>query len=147
MAVLQPRHVAFLNDARRAVLGTVAPDGAPRLVPICFALLDSAQGPIIVSALDEKPKRPGDPHGLARVRDLAARPRVTLLADHWDEDWARLAWLRVEATGSLMEPDHPAHPTAVIALRARYARYRTQPLEARPIIRLEPIRAVWWSAA
>lgn len=147
MAVLQPHHVAFLGDARRAVLGTVAPDGAPRLVPICFALLEGAQGPVIVSALDEKPKRPGDPHGLARVRDLEARPRLTLLADRWDEDWARLAWLRVEATATLIEPGHPEHPAAVIALRARYAPYRTQRLEAMPIIRMEPTRTVWWSAS
>ncbi|MHB8959568.1 MAG: TIGR03668 family PPOX class F420-dependent oxidoreductase [Candidatus Limnocylindrales bacterium] len=146
MTVLPPEHVAFLDGTRRAVLGTVTADGATRLVPVCFAVLDGRLGPVIVSALDEKAKRPGDPHRLARVRDIEARPRVSLLADHWDEDWARLAWLRVDATASLMEPDHPEHPEAVRVLRARYQPYRTQRLEARPIIRLEPIRAVWWSA-
>ena len=147
MTVLQPHHTAFLNTARRAVLGTVAADGAPRLVPVCFAVMDAAGGPIIVSPLDEKPKRAADPHALARVRDLEARPRVSLLADRWDEDWARLAWLRIDATASLMEPGDRQHAEAVTALRARYAPYRTQRLEARPIIRLEPIRAVSWSAA
>ncbi len=146
MTVLQPQHVAFLNRTRRAVLGTVTADGAPRLVPICFAVLDGRDGPIIVSALDEKPKRPGDLHRLGRVRDLEARPLVSLLADRWDEDWARLAWLRVDATATLMEPGHHEHSAAVLALRARYEPYRAQGLETKPVIRLEPIRTVWWSA-
>jgi PPOX class probable F420-dependent enzyme len=147
MTVLSPQHVAFLDGTRRAVLGTVTADGAPRLVPVCFALLEFRDGQVIVSALDEKPKRPGDLHRLARVRDIEERPRVSLLADRWDEDWARLAWLRVDATASLMEPGHPAHPEAVRALRAKYEPYRAHRLEAKPIIRLEPIGTTWWSAA
>ncbi|MGH2489397.1 MAG: pyridoxamine 5'-phosphate oxidase family protein, partial [Candidatus Limnocylindria bacterium] len=36
--VLSPAARAFLAGARRAILATVAPDGRPRLVPVCFAL-------------------------------------------------------------------------------------------------------------
>ncbi len=146
MTVLPPQHVAFLDGTRRAVLGTMPLDGAPRLVPVCFAVIDGRLGPVIVSALDEKAKRTGDPHRLARVRDIEARPRGSLRAARWDEDGARLAWLRSDATASLLEPGHPEHPEAVRALRARYESYRAQRLEAKPIIRLEPIQAVWWSA-
>jgi hypothetical protein len=53
------------------------------------------------------------------VRDLIVRPRVSLLADRWDEEWARLAWLRVEATASLVEPGDPEHdPRMVWSRRA-----------------------------
>lgn len=147
MMVLAPEHLAFLEDTRRAVLATITPSGTPRLVPVCFAVVATDLGPIIASPLDEKPKRPGGPHQLARVRDIEARPGASLLADRWDEDWTQLAWLRIEAAASLMEPGHPDHAAAIQALRARYAPYRSQRLETRPIIRLEPIRAVWWSAA
>lgn len=147
MTVLQPEQVDFLDGARRAVLATIAASGVPRLVPICFAVIVDSAGPILYSPLDDKPKRRADPHRLARVRDLVARPRVTLLADRWDEDWARLAWIRVEATASVIEPGHPEHDPAVDALRARYPQYRTHNLEASPIIRFRPTHAVWWSAA
>ena len=147
MPIVRPEYLAFLQTARRAVLATIAPNGQPRQVPICFAIVDSGDGAIIYSPLDEKPKRGSDPHELARVRDLIVRPRVSLLADRWDEDWARLAWLRVEATASLVEPGDPEHDPAIVALRARYRQYRTQRLEVRPLIRLEPTRTVWWSGA
>ncbi len=147
MAILQPDHVAFLASARRAVLATIAPNGGPRQVPVCFAVLESAGDTTLYSPLDEKPKRGTDPHALARVRDLSARPAVSLLVDRWHEDWTRLAWLRVEATASLVEPGAPEHAPAVAALRARYPQYRTQALDVRPLIRLQPVRATWWSAA
>jgi PPOX class probable F420-dependent enzyme len=145
MTILGPDHAAFLDAARRAVLATVGPDGRPRQVPVCFALVASDEGVTLYSPLDEKPKRAADPHALARVRDLVARSRVTLLADRWDEDWARLAWLRVEATASLVEPGTTEHVRAVEALRARYPQYRDHALETRPLIRLVPTRTVWWS--
>ena len=129
------------------MLATVAPTGAPRLVPICFAVIESPNGLVLVSPLDEKPKRGADPRSLARVRDLLARPSVSLLADRWDEDWSRLAWLRVDAVATLVEPGGEGHGDALLALRARYGQYATQRLEGRPIVRLQPTRAVWWSAA
>ena len=147
MSILQPEHVDFLATVRRAVLATTASSGVPRLVPICFAVIVDSAGPILCSPLDDKPKRRGDPHQLARVRDLAARPGVTLLADRWDEDWARLAWIRIEASASVIEPGHPEHEPAVGALRARYPQYRTHALETSPIIRFRPTRVAWWSAA
>ena len=58
----------FLATARRAVLGTIAPDGRPRLVPICFVL--ALDEPVLYSPLDDKPKRNDDPLALARIRDI-----------------------------------------------------------------------------
>jgi PPOX class probable F420-dependent enzyme len=147
MTIIGPDHVAFLEAARRVVLATIGPDGRPRQVPICFALVIGDGGLTLCSPLDEKPKRAADPRELARVRDVVARPNVSLLADRWDEDWARLAWLRVDATASIVEPGTAEHGRAVVALRARYPQYRDHALETRPCIRLEPVRAVWWSAS
>src|SRR6187401_111726 len=94
---------AFLASARRAVLATIAPDGQPRLVPICFVMDDTE--PTLYTPIDDKPKRDDDPLALARVRDIEADPRVTILVDHWDEDWTRLAWLRATGLAALLQPE------------------------------------------
>src|SRR6478609_11396275 len=109
----------FLESARRAVLATIAPDGHPRLVPICFVV--AGEPPILYTPIDDKPKRTDDPLALARVRDIQADPRVTVLVDRWDEDWTRLAWLRVEGGARLLDAAlGPEHADAVAALRAKY---------------------------
>jgi PPOX class probable F420-dependent enzyme len=142
--------LAFLAGARRATLATTAPDGRPRLVPVCFALLDDREAPgrpVLYTPIDEKPKRGADPLGLARVRDLVARPAVTLLADRWDEDWQRLGWVRVDGRARILAPaEEPEHARAREALRARYPQYLHQALDARPIIRIAIERLVSWGA-
>ena len=136
---LTQAELVFLAAARSAVLGTLAADGRPRLVPICFAF-DAVEGPLrIWSPLDEKPKRVADPHDLKRVHDIAANPAVSLLVDAWSEDWSALGWLRLDGRAELIEPGGSAseeHGVAVAALRARYPQYASHALEQRPIIRI-----------
>ncbi len=147
--VLSDAERGFLAAARRAVLATTTANGKARLVPICFVVVDAAREAlaVIYSPLDEKPKAAADPRALARVRDLLARPDVTLLVDRWDEDWTRLAWLRCDGRAELVEPDGPGaseHAGAVDALRAKYPQYRDHALEARLIIRIVVERALTW---
>ena len=134
----------FLGTARRAVLATNAPDGRARLVPVCFALAPDL--PVLYTPLDDKPKRVDDPLALARVRDILADPRVTVLVDRWDEDWSRLAWLRCAGRAELLQPGDPDHPAAIAALRARYEQYLMHVLEARPIIAITIDRVTRWAA-
>jgi PPOX class probable F420-dependent enzyme len=138
--------LAFVDGARRAILGTVAPDGRPRLVPVCFAIVDGDDGrPWVYSPLDDKPKRIEDPMGLARVRDILARPQVTLLVDRWDEDWRRLAWARIDGRADLLAPDAGAgHPMAVARLRDKHPQYRDHALDDRPLLRIAVERVTWW---
>ena len=143
---------AFLGAARSATLATTAPDGRPRLVPICFCLAedDDERGrAILYSPLDEKPKRTDDPRQLARVRDLLVLPEATLLAERWDEDWSRLAWLRAYGRAELLEPqphEREEHAAAVAGLRAKYRQYLEQAIDERPIIRIAVDRVVSWGA-
>jgi len=141
---LAPAHVELLAAARRATLATIAPNGRPRLVPIAYALDTTTE--VIYSALDEKPKSVNDPRRLARVRDVVARPRVTLLVDHWSEDWTQLAWLRLEGDATILEADTDEHAHALRLLRARYEQYASHALEARPVLRIGVTRALGWSA-
>jgi PPOX class probable F420-dependent enzyme len=140
---------AFVAEARTATLATISPTGRPRLVPICFVV--GADGPDgrtrLYSPLDEKPKRSDDPHDLARVQDLLVLPEATLLVDRWSEDWSRLAWVRLDCRGELLEPEpheRPEHAAAIEALREKYAQYAEQRLEDRPVLRLTVDRVVAW---
>ena len=142
MALTDPQR-RFLEAQRRAVLVTVAPDGRPRPVPICFVLAGDAS--VLYTPLDDKPKANDDPLALARVRDIAADPRVAILADRWDEDWTRLAWLRAEGRATLLDLGSE-HAAAVAALRASYPQYATHRLDDRPLILIEIGRVMTWGA-
>jgi PPOX class probable F420-dependent enzyme len=142
MALTDPER-RFLESQRRVVLVTVAPDGQPRPIPICFVLAHEAA--ILYTPLDDKPKATDDPRALARVRDIRRDRRVAILSDRWDEDWTRLAWLRAEGGATLLEPG-PEHALAVAALRETYPQYATHRLDARPLIRIEIGRVTTWGA-
>jgi PPOX class probable F420-dependent enzyme len=135
---------AFLDGARSAILVTVAADGRPRPVPICF-VLDPAR-PVLYTPLDEKPKTVDDPRQLARMRDIEADPRVAVLVERWDEDWANLAWLRCTGVASMIEAEASTadHTAAIAALREKYPQYSAHDLEVRPIIRVTIERTTSW---
>jgi PPOX class probable F420-dependent enzyme len=142
--ILSTAQRAFIGAARRAVLATIGHEGRPRLVPVCFCL--DPDRPVLYSPLDDKPKRSDDPLGLARVHDLRADGRVTILVDRWDEDWTHLAWLRADGRADLLLPgaDVPERAAAVSALRARYLQYEGHRLEERPLIRITIERVTDW---
>ncbi len=137
-----PAERDLLAAASRATLATITSTGRARLVPICFVAIDD----VLWSPIDEKPKSTRDPMALARIRDIQARPEVTVLVDRWSEDWSELAWLRLDAHAEVIEA--PAVPIGIIeALRLRYPQYRDHDLESRPLIRITIQRATSWFAA
>ena len=136
---LTPAERDLLAGARRATLATIDADGRPRLVPICFVVIDG----VLWSPIDEKPKSTSDPRALARVRDIEARPDVTVLVDRWSEDWAELAWLRVDGRAELVA----SQPAVVEALRAKYQQYADHDLEHRPMIGIVIEHATSWFAS
>jgi PPOX class probable F420-dependent enzyme len=129
----------FIAEARTATFGTIADDGRPRLVPICFVL----QGDVLFTPIDEKPKETADPRQLARIRDIERRADVTLLVERWDEDWTHLAWLRIDGWASLTE-DPAERAPAIDALRAKYPQYADHDLASRPLIRIAIERVRSW---
>ncbi|HYN69761.1 MAG TPA: TIGR03668 family PPOX class F420-dependent oxidoreductase [Candidatus Eisenbacteria bacterium] len=154
MTALEPMLTAaervFIGAARRGVLGTVKPNGLPRLVPICFVLGDEPDEDgraLLYSPLDEKPKSVADPYRLARVADIVANAAVEVLVDRWSEDWSALGWIRLTGGAALIEPDLSdidEHQGAVVALRQKYSQYADHLLEGRPIIRIAIARVARW---
>ena len=136
-----PAERDLLAEARRATLATIDATGRPRLVPVCFV----AVGDVLWSPIDEKPKSTADPLELARVRDIQARPDVTVLIERWSEDWSDLAWLRLGGRAEIIEGQ--AVPTGIVeALRQRYPQYHDHDLEHRPMLTITIERATSWFA-
>ena len=108
---------ALLMSARVARLATCDAEGQPHLVPITFAVAED----VILTAVDDKPKRTTR---LRRLRNIAANPRVGVLADHYEDDWSRLWWARADGIARVLEPGAPEHSDAVSRLAQRYEQYR-----------------------
>lgn len=135
-AVFEAWHLELVGSEPVARLGTIGADGTPHLVPVCFALVERR----IVIAIDEKPKRGGR---LARIANIERDARVTLLVDHYEDDWAQLAWVRIDGEAEVMAAGSE-WPEALEALRARYSQYREMALESLPLIVIRPRRAAGW---
>jgi PPOX class probable F420-dependent enzyme len=128
----------LLAAARVGRLGLLDDNGAPRVLPVTYAV----NGELLVTAVDQKPKqRTGE--ALARVRWLRARPHAALTVDHYDDDWSALAW--VQALGTVRLVDVASAPEEMASLAERYEPYRADP-PAGPLLVLEPDRLLWWHA-
>lgn len=126
-----------LTEARVARLATVRPDGGPHLVPITFAVEASR----VVTAVDHKPKTTTD---LQRLKNIAVNPSVSLLVDHYEEDWSRLWWVRVDGRATIVEAG-PDRERAIFLLRDKYPRYFDHPPHG-PAILVALQRWFSWSA-
>lgn len=137
-----PGDLAFVRDRRVGHLATADGEGTPSVVPVCFALFELAGEPAIAIAIDEKPK--GDPRALQRVRNILARPEVSLIVDDYSEDWRQLAWALVRGNASLIEPGELAHAAAISAVRAKYPQYLSMRLEELPAIVIRDLATSSW---
>lgn len=128
---------ALFASAPVARLATVRPDGSPHIVPVCFAF----SGETIYTAVDHKPKASA---ALARLRHIAAEPRVALLADRYEDDWSRLWWVRVDGDASIAD-SRQEREAASAALAAAYPQYADRPPQG-PVIAVRPRRFSGWRA-
>jgi PPOX class probable F420-dependent enzyme len=129
-------HDARLTAARVARLATIDPDGRPHLVPIVFAL----DGDTLYSAVDRKPKRS---QTLRRIENARARPDVTILVDHYDDDWSRLWWIRLRGRARVLD-DGPERERALALLAEKYPQYRAEPPDG-PVLAVDVTEVREWS--
>ena len=126
-----------LTTARVARLATTDPDGRPHLVPIVFAL----DGDTLYSAVDRKRKRSSK---LQRIENARARPDVTILVDHYDEDWSGLWWIRLRGRARVLD-DGDERERALGLLAEKYPQYRTEPPDG-PVLAVDVTEIRDWSA-
>jgi PPOX class probable F420-dependent enzyme len=125
------------SEARVLRLGTANEAGQPHLVPATFAVL----GDTVTIAVDHKPKRHSN---LKRLRNIQENPSVTLLVDHFDEDWSSLWWVRADGAAEVIENE--LGQELVDALVDKYEQYREH-RPAGPLIKVAVNRWSGWVAS
>lgn len=121
-----------------ARLATLRADGRPHLVPIVFAL----DGEVVWTAVDAKPKSTS---ALRRLRNIEADPRVSVLVDHYEDDWSRLWWVRGDGRARIVPAGSAEEQAGLAWLSAKYAPYLSQPPPG-PVVQIEVERWTSWGA-
>lgn len=126
--------VELFSGAAVAALATAGRDAAPHVVPVVFAV----EGDTIYTAVDAKRK---STHRLRRLANIEANPRVSLLAEHYSEDWNELWWARADGLAAV---HHDGEQMAIGygLLRAKYVQYERTALDG-PVV---TIAVTHWSS-
>ena len=121
-----------------ARLATTTPGGAPHVVPVVFAVGDDD---VVYTAVDAKPKTT---RRLRRLANIESNPRVSLLVDHYADDWAQLWWVRADGLAAIHAGGAPME-TGLRLLRAKYPQYQSISLDG-PVIAVTVRRWSGWHA-
>lgn len=121
----------LLREARVARLATASRDAVPHLVPIVFFV----DGNDIVFVVDQKAK---STTRLKRLRFIEENPAVSVLVDHYDEDWSTLWWVRADGRATTGE----ATTQEIEQLSDKYP----QQVAVGPAVRIRIGRITGWRA-
>lgn len=138
MTLDQGTALARFARAPVASLGTTRESGSPHLVPVTFAV----EAETVYSMVDRKPKTT---RALQRLANIAANPEVSLLVDHYEDDWTGLWWVRLDGTATVSE-DAATLTTARTLLESKYPQYENQPPDG-PAISIAITGVTWWEWA
>ena len=127
-----------VQTARVARLATIDPDGRPHLVPIVFVL----DGQTLYSAVDAKPKRS---RRLRRFANARERPDVTVLVDHYEDDWSQLWGVSLRGRARVLDAGEEAE-RALRLLADKYEQYRREP-PGRPVLAVDILEWRSWDAS
>jgi PPOX class probable F420-dependent enzyme len=128
----------FLASLRVAHLATADTGAVPHVVPICFVVCaDTAY-----ITIDAKPKR-RPASELKRIRNILANPRVAIVGDRYDEDWARLGWVMLQGRAEILSEGRE-HDEAQALLCSRYPQLQAMRIASYPVIAVRIERARSW---
>jgi PPOX class probable F420-dependent enzyme len=120
-----------------ARLGTADAQGRPHVVVVTFVV----EGDAIYTAVDQKPKSGVN---LKRLRNVGENPQVTMLADHYSDDWETLWWVRADGRAAILADQRQmAAPLRLLA--NRYPQYRQAPPTG-PVLAVTVERWSGWAA-
>ncbi len=132
----------FLSLSRVARMATATAEAVPHAVPLCFWF----DGINFYFVIDQKPKRQTGLK-LKRIRNITANPHVSLLIDHYEEDWTQLAFVLVNGKARIVEA-REEYMLALRHLRDKYPQYRNMALsyETNLMVRIEPLKVHVWGS-
>jgi PPOX class probable F420-dependent enzyme len=126
-----------LSSSPVARLATVSQEGRPHIVPIVFAI----DGDILYFAIDAKPKTTTN---LKRLKNIAANSAVSLLVDHYEDEWTKLWWVRADGDARVVTDSAEAE-RATDLLANKYEQHRRL-RPAGPVVAIHLDRVTGWSA-
>lgn len=136
-----PASVAgFISAGRVGHLGTADISGQPLVVPICYAF----DGKALFSAVDAKPKSAA-PERLRRIRNIRENAKVSVVINHYEEDWTRLRHVLIQGDAEVLTAGVEFSRAADLLL-AKYPQYRAMGLSrgAGVMIKVVPARVQEW---
>ncbi|MGE2721845.1 TIGR03668 family PPOX class F420-dependent oxidoreductase [Mycolicibacterium celeriflavum] len=135
MAAFEPE--AMFAAAPVAMLATVGPDGAPHLVPVVFAV----HAGVVYTAVDAKRK---STRKLRRLSNIEGNPQVSLLVDHYEDDWSRLWWVRADGRAEIHYSGEEL-AAGYMLLRGKYPQYQRIALDG-PVVSVAITKWSSWQA-
>jgi PPOX class probable F420-dependent enzyme len=139
--LIQDDLATLLAAHRVGHLATADANGAPHLVPVCFA--HDRTG--IYTAIDHKPKRQTG-YRMKRIRNILENPQVAFLIDQYAEDWQQLYYVMIRGPATILESG-TEHHQALTLLEAKYPQYRERHLASSTglVIKIVPASIQHWS--
>ncbi|WP_102143560.1 TIGR03668 family PPOX class F420-dependent oxidoreductase [Mycobacterium hubeiense] len=129
--------VRMFAEAPVATLATVGPQGAPHLVPVVFAV----HGEVVYTAVDAKKK---STTRLRRLVNIEHNPQVSMLVDHYTDDWSQLWWVRADGVAAIHYRGEEM-ATGYAELRRKYLQYQRIALDG-PVVTIAVRRWSHWQA-
>ena len=117
-------------------LATADALGRPHIVVTTFVVTED----VIFTVVDSKPKQS---RNLKRLRNIRINPYVSLLADHYEDDWTQLWWARADGIARVIEDeDGMAEPIQLLC--EKYRQYRHNRPDG-PVIAVTVERWTGWT--
>ena len=131
----------LLRESRVARLATADAKGQPLVVTICFAW----DGAHLYSVVDAKPKTT---RRLKRLRNIEQNPQVSVIVDHYEENWAALRYVIVRGRAVVLESGRE-HRAALDQLRSKYPQYEAMDpeIDFGAVLKIEHLKVSSWSAS
>jgi PPOX class probable F420-dependent enzyme len=128
---------AMFAESPVAMLATVGPDAVPHVVPVVFAV----HGEVVYTAVDAKRK---STRRLRRLANIEANPQVSLLVDHYEDDWSQLWWVRADGEAAVHYSGEEM-ASGYALLRKKYVQYQRIALDG-PVVTVDVKRWSSWQA-
>jgi PPOX class probable F420-dependent enzyme len=128
---------AMFAESPVAMLATVGPDAVPHVVPVVFAV----HGDVVYTAVDAKRK---STRRLRRLANIEANPQVSLLVDHYEDDWSQLWWVRADGEAAVHYSGEEM-ASGYALLRKKYVQYQRIALDG-PVVTVDVKRWSSWQA-
>jgi len=120
---LSVRSRELLLLERVARLATADQYARPHIVPIVF------------TPIDAKRKSVEDWRDLRRIKNIETNGRASILADVYQENWSKCAWVRIDGVADILTKGDD-HRHALNLLAGKYKQYEGMPLRDAPVIRV-----------